>query len=227
MPQTALRPPGTLGQKSGSGSSSNNNFANALLETGGRSVPSVIDGGIQLANDVLASVIGSGSDNIPTHASDDQTDRFSDQHQETIFSQEQREKELHAHDMLMQRHREVQETKVFDRREVEEDQTIQQLIEALGQLAQSVGDDSAESRTARISIMKAGMGEKKGTGFKHFLLQLINFVQLTVKHIRSSDTWLVEFNKRGRRKNGFIDALNAGNMMLAGSTESSITRSVG
>lgn len=227
MSNAPLKPPGNSTPRTSSGGA-NGNFAKALLEAGGHVAQSTVDSGVQMASDALASLFGANSSSTPTqNQNGDSSNEFNPgaDSGENYFNQEQREMEWKQREAQILRHREVQQTEVYNARQVETDRKIDQLLEQLEALTKDLDDADRQAREAQIAVMQGAV--HRGDYHVSFFERFLNTVMLLRKRIKESTTWLASFNSRKSQQKGYWGSFYNNGTQWSMSSERSIATSVG
>ena len=226
MSNAPLKPPGNSSSHTNSGGG-NNNFAKALLEAGGHTVQGSVDAGVQFAGDALGSLFGAGSSASSMQQNQDNNGENGSQSLESqnAFDPEQQEQEWKQREMRMLRHREVQQTEVFDARKVETDRKIAQIIEQLEALTKELDETNRNAREAQIAVMQGAV--HGGDYHVTFFEQLIKVITMLRKHVREANSWIETFNAKKSAKKGYWGQFYDKGMQWAMSGERSIATSVG
>jgi len=226
MSNAPLKPPGNNSSRSNAGAG-NNNFAKALLEAGGHTVQTTVDSGVQFAGDALSSLFGAGSGTANTQQNQDNNSENGAQSLEsqTALDPEQQEQEWKQREMRMLRHREVQQTEVFDGRKVETDRKIAQILEQLEALTKELDETNRNAREAQIAVMQGAV--HGGDYHVTFFEQLIKVIVMLRKHVREANSWIEAFNSKKSAKKGYWGQFYQNGMQWAMSGERSIATSVG
>ncbi|OGJ22606.1 MAG: hypothetical protein A2804_03480 [Candidatus Pacebacteria bacterium RIFCSPHIGHO2_01_FULL_46_10] len=226
MAMTQLKPPGNTTSQSNGGASSNN-FAKALLETGGHVVQSTVDSGVQMAADALGSLFGAGGSRLPNASPDNKNENTQNNQRngEQSFNQESQEQEWKKREMRMLRHREVQQVEVFNKQDVETKQKIEQLLEQLKALTKDLSQADRSAREAQIAVMQGAVnpGEYHATFFE----KLIKVVMLLRKKVQESTSWIEQFNSRKSAQKGYWGQFYTNGTQWSMSQERSLATSVG
>lgn len=227
MSNAPLKPPGNSSSRSNSGGSSSN-FAKALLEAGGHVAQTTVDTGVQMASDALASLFGANSSSTPSqNQNGDSSNEFNPgaDSGENFFNQEQQEMEWKQREARILRHREVQQTEVYNARQVETDQKIKQLMEQLEALAKDLDDADRQAREAQIAVMQGAV--TKGDYHVSFFEKLLKTIVLLRQKVKESATWLAGFNSRKSKQKGYWGSFYNNGTQWSMSSERSIATSVG
>jgi len=227
MSNAPLKPPGSSSSRNQSGGG-NSNFAKALLEAGGHVAQSTVDTGVQMASDALASLFGANSSSTPTpNQNGDSSNEFNPgtEFGDSSFNQEQQEQEWKQREARILRHREVQQTEVYNARQVETDRKIQQLMEQLEALAKDLDDADRQAREAQIAVMQGAV--TKGDYHVSFFEKLLKTIILLRQKVKESATWLAGFNSRKSQQKGYWGQFYSNGTQWSMSSERSIATSVG
>ncbi len=226
MSNAPLKPPGNSSSQSNVGGG-NNNFAKALLEAGGHTVQGTVDSGVRLAGDALSSLFGAGSGvaNSQQNQNNNSENGTQSSESQNTFDPEQQEQEWKQREMRMLRHREVQQTEVFNSRQVETDRKIAQILEQLEALTKELDETNRNAREAQIAVMQGAV--HGGDYHVTFFEQLIKVIVLLRKHVREANSWIETFNAKKSAKKGYWGQFYANGMQWAMSGERSIATSVG
>ena len=227
MSNAPLKPPGSSSSRSNSGGSSSN-FAKALLEAGGHVAQSSVDTGVQMASDALASLFGANTSSMPSNTQNgDSSNEFNPgaDSGENYFNQEQQEMEWKQREARILRHREVQQTNVYDARQVQTDQKIDELLKQLEALTKELDDADRQAREAQIAVMQGAVN--RGDYHVSFFERFISTIMLLRKTIKSSTTWLASFSNRKSQQKGYWGSFYNNGTQWSMSSERSIATSVG
>ncbi len=226
MSSTPLKPPGSSTTRSNS-SGSSSNFAKALLEAGGHVAQSTVDTGVQIASDALASLFGANSSSTPSQTQNGNSSEFNPgaDSGENYFNQEQQELEWKQREAHLLRHREVQQTEVYNARNIETERKIDQLIEQLEALAKDLNDADRQAREAQIAVMQGAV--TKGDYHVSFFEKLLKTIILLRQKVKESSTWLAGFNSRKSQQKGYWGQFYSNGTQWSMSSERSIATSVG
>lgn len=210
-------------------SNSSNPFARALQEIGGTTVKqaSAIPG--QMVNDAFSSIFGT---NTPASQENQTNQDNADSASNTspfakALEQQNSPESLAEFELEKQRavrHKELQMTEVFNFREAKDKELIKQLQQQLRALAK-------EMKTLDGSVTTAIHADvvDPGTYHVHFFQQLLNFVVLMRKRVQEANTWIENFNARGKKKGAFwgqVYSKKGGTAYLM-SQEHQVARNVG
>lgn len=226
MANTPLKPPGSSNSRPHAGNPSNN-LAKALLEAGGHVAQSTVDTGVQMAGDALSSLFGSSSSTSFPQQQNDGGENFPGQEGQNFFSPEQQEQEWKQREMRMLRHREIQQTDVFDARKLDTDRKITQILNELQALAKDLDEADRQARDAKIAVMQGAV--QGGDYHVSFFEKLLKTIILLRQRVKESASWLAQFNTRGaaKSKKGYWAQFHANGTQWAMSGERSIATSVG
>lgn len=230
MALTTLTPPGnSSSQKPGQ----SDNFAKALLEAGGHAVESTMEAGAEMMSDALSSLLGTSS-----HTSkDNSTEQTSNQdvtsgnpfsrnnRNESLQNPDDQENEWKRREMRILRHREVQQTDVYDARQVETQRKIEQLTNELEMLAKDLDDTNRKAREAQIAVMQNTVNP--GEYQIGMLEKLLKLVVMLRRSVGESASWLDAFNSRKSAQNSYWGQFHSQGTQWSMSQERSIATSVG
>jgi hypothetical protein len=232
MAMTQLKPPGNIGAQN---SPQSDNFAKALLEAGGHAVQSTMETGVDMMSDALGSLIGSGSSHSTAQQNEqDQTQNldtssgnpFSKVNQgEQPWNQEDQNHEWKRREMRILRHREIQQTEVFDARQVETDRKIAQLTNELEALAKDLDDTNRKAREAQIAVMQNTVSP--GDYHIGMLEKLLKVVMILRQSVGESASWLDMFNGRHAAQQSYWGQFHSQGTQWSMSSERAIATSVG
>ncbi len=224
MAMTQLKPPGTTRQQT-SLTAPSDNFAKALLEAGGHVVDSTINNGVGMVGDALGSLFGVNTTaQNPNEPFSQSQSGFAP---EMRAQQELQEQEWKKREAQILRHREVQQTEVFDHRKVEEQQLIKSLLEQLDHLSKELSQAEQAARDARIAVIQCVTADGAKDYYKIFFERFIKIVVLLRQKVGESTTWLAQFNSRQSAKKGYWGMFAQHGTTWAMSGERSIATSVG
>jgi hypothetical protein len=118
----------------------------------------------------------------------------------------------------------MQMTEVFNMREAKGKELIMQLQEQLRSLAKEMKTLDTSVKTAIHSDVV-----DPGTYHVHFFQQLLNFVVLMRKRVQEANTWIENFNARGKKKGAFWSQVYSqkGGTAYLMSQEHQVARNVG
>lgn len=230
MAMTQLKPPGSLGAKSSQNGPADN-FAKALLEAGGHVVESTVDASLSMVGDAMGQLFGGGttsnSESSTTDHSQDTASNnpYSAVNQERLWAQEDQEREYKRREMRMLRHREIQQTNVFDRRQVETERKIEQLTNELDALAKDLDATNRKAREVQIAAMQNNV--TPGDYHLNMVERLIKIVMLLRRSVGESASWLDMFNGRKAQQNSYWGQFHSKGMQWAMSQERALATSVG
>lgn len=216
-----LQPPGNSTQHQ-SASAPTNNFAKALFEAGGNL--SQNDG--QSQNDSIASFLSANpslAQNFPNPQNFPSEQGFNLDN--PWMNPEDQEKEQKKRELRLLRHREVNQVEVFDRRQIETDKKIQQIIEQLEALTKDLDKADAEARAASIAVMQAPT--KGGEYHVTFFEKLLKTIILLRQRVQKSSSWLHTLNSRQEQQKSYWGQFYANGTQWAMSGERSLATSVG
>lgn len=204
-----------------------NPFARALQEIGGATVKqaSTIPG--EMVNDAMSAIFGSGSGAISNEQTqkknDAPTNPFARALEQTSKLDEEK-KNMEVEKARAVRHKEMQMTEVFNMREAKDKELIKQLQEQLRSLAKEMKSLDSSVKTAIHSDVV-----DPGTYHVHFFQQLLNFVILMRKRVQEANTWIENFNSRGKKKGAFWSQVynQKGGTAYLMSQEHQVARNVG
>jgi len=225
MAMSTLKPPGNTSSRQ-MPAGQTNNFAKALLEAGGHAVQSTVDTGVQMAGDALASIFGAGSGApLAQQQMDNGEFQQTPDNQQFSATQEQREAELHDHELRVLRHREIQQTEVYDRHKVETDRQIKQILAELEALVKDLDDADRSAREAQIAVMQGAV--QPGEYHVTFFQKLLKVIVMLRQRVKESATWLSQFNSRKSAQKGYWGQFYTQGTQWSMSSERAIATSVG
>lgn len=222
-----LQPPGNNAPKNSQ--ASNNNFARALFEAGGNVAQTAVDNGIKMANEAITSIFNTNTSNPnfdkQKNPNAQMNESFDPMNPTWMNSKESQEKEWKKREAALLRHREVNQVEVFDRRQVETDQKIKQIIEQLDALSKDLDKANSEAQQARIAVIQ---GVVKPGAYHVSLLQRFLKVVMTIRQrVKESSSWLSQFNSRRSAQTSYWGQFHSQGTQWSMSGERSITTSVG
>lgn len=233
MAMSQLKPPGSLG--SAQHNPPSDNFAKALLEAGGHAVQSTMETGVDMMSDALSSIIGGGSSHSMDQKNDQNADNnldtsshnpFSRSNQgENLWNQDDQEREWKRREMRILRHREIQQTEVFDARQVETQRKIAQLTNELEALAKDLDVTNRKAREAQIAVMQNNVSP--GDYHIGMLEKLIKVVMILRQSVGESASWLDMFSTRKTAQNSYWGQFHSQGTQWSMSSERAIATSVG
>lgn len=224
MALTPLKPPGnsTVQQTSSQSSAPSGNFAKALLEAGGHAAQATVDAGVGMVGDALQSLFGATTGAAQANPNETNTQNAQTSQNEVFNSQE---KEWKRREMRTLRHREVQETQVFNRRSVEEEQKINLILEQLSALAKDLDDADRTAREAQIAVMQGAVAT--GDYYVTFFEKLLKTIMLLRQKVQESSSWLAQFNNRKQAQQGYWGNFYSQGTQWSMSNERALATSVG
>lgn len=220
-----LMPPGNTTPKKTQGQTSN--FAKALLEAGGNIAQSAVDTGIKMANESITSLFNSTASNIPENNNDTDKSKLNnpmDQMNQPWFKESQ-EIEWKKREQALLRHREVNQVEVFDRRQVEIERKIEQILTELKALSKDLDHADKEARQASIVAMQNNVNP--GEYHVTFLQKFLKVIMLLRKRVKDSISWMQTSNSRRSAQKGYWAQFHSQGTQWSMSGERSIATSVG
>lgn len=217
-----LVPPGNTQSKKTTNQTSN--FAKALLEAGGSAGQSAVDTGIKMANESITSLF---SANATPQKDTDQKDNSNpfDSMNSPWEQEESMEQEWKKREARLLRHREVNQVEVFDRREIETQRKVEQLVNELQALTKDLEEVNREARQAHIVALQNNVDP--GDYHVSLLTKFIKTVLLLKQRVKESISWLNTSNSRRNAQRGYWAQFHSQGTQWSMSGERSIATSVG
>ncbi|PWU23402.1 hypothetical protein C5B42_03150 [Candidatus Cerribacteria bacterium 'Amazon FNV 2010 28 9'] len=205
-------------------SSAVNPFARAIQEIGGTTVKQTAALPGEMMNDAMSAIFGGGGSVAESSQDQNQnsTNPFAKALEQTSNSEQQKELNLEKQQAVL--HKEFQMTEVFNLREQKDKETIKQLQEQLRALAKEIKQLDQSTHTAIYADVV-----DPGTYHVNFFQQLLNFIVLLRKRVQEGNTWIENFNARGKKKGAFWGQVYSkkGGTAYMMSQEHQVARNVG
>lgn len=200
-----------------------NPFARALQEIGGTTVKqaSTIPGG--MFSDAMESLLGTHS-SPPQPEDTNPSNPFAKALQESKQLNPEQQKEVNLEKQRAVLHKEYQMTEVFNMREAKDKELIKQLQEQLRGLAKEMKQLDQSTHTAIHSDVV-----DPGTYHVHFFQKLLSFLVMMRKRVQEANTWIENFNSRGKKQGAFWGQVynKKGGTAYLMSQEHQVARNVG